>query len=54
LNVPSASSTRGSAPGHGAAGFSAHYYDTAAALGFLVEAVEPPSRMPPTDFTLSQ
>jgi hypothetical protein len=28
------------------------YYDTAAALGFLVEAVEPPSRMPPTDFTL--
>jgi methylmalonyl-CoA/ethylmalonyl-CoA epimerase len=30
----------------------AAYYDTAEALGFLVEAVEPPSRMPPTDFTL--
>jgi methylmalonyl-CoA/ethylmalonyl-CoA epimerase len=30
----------------------AAYYDTAEALGFLVEAVEPPSRMPRTDFTL--
>jgi catechol 2,3-dioxygenase-like lactoylglutathione lyase family enzyme len=30
----------------------AAYYDTEDALGFLVEAVEPPSRMPPTDFTL--
>ena len=30
----------------------AAYYDTAEALGFLVEAVEPPSAMPPTDFTL--
>jgi methylmalonyl-CoA/ethylmalonyl-CoA epimerase len=30
----------------------AAYYDTADALGFLVEAVEPPSRMPPTDFLL--
>lgn len=28
----------------------AAYYDTAAVLGFLVEAVEPPARMPPTDF----
>jgi hypothetical protein len=37
----------------GAAGDgAAAYYDTAAALGFLVEAVEPPSRMPPTDFSL--
>ena len=37
----------------GAAGDgAAAYYDTAAALGFLVEAVEPPSQMPPTDFTL--
>ncbi len=35
------------ADGDGAAA----YYDTAEALGFLVEAVEPPSRMPPTDFT---
>jgi hypothetical protein len=26
------------------------YYDTATSLGFLVEAVEPPVRMPPTDF----
>jgi hypothetical protein len=26
------------------------YYDTATSLGFLVEAVEPPLRMPPTDF----
>jgi len=30
----------------------ASYFDTADALGFLVEAVEPPSAMPPTDFTL--
>ncbi|HEX6679961.1 MAG TPA: VOC family protein [Gaiellaceae bacterium] len=30
----------------------AAYYDTAAALGFLVETVEPPSEMPPSDFTL--
>jgi methylmalonyl-CoA/ethylmalonyl-CoA epimerase len=30
----------------------AAYYDTADALGFLVEAVEPPSEMPPTDFRL--
>ena len=29
----------------------AAYYDTADALGFLVEAVEPPTRMPATDFT---
>ena len=36
------------ADGDGAAA----YYDTTDALGFLVEAVEPPSRMPPTDFTL--
>ena len=37
----------------GAAGDgAAAYYDTADALGFLVEAVEPPSRMPPIDFTL--
>ena len=36
------------ADGDGAAA----YFDTAEALGFLVEAVEPPSRMPPTDFTL--
>jgi hypothetical protein len=28
----------------------ADYYDTADALGFLVEAVEPPAQMPPTDF----
>jgi methylmalonyl-CoA/ethylmalonyl-CoA epimerase len=34
----------------GAAG--AAYYDTADALGFLIEAVEPPAQMPPTDFTL--
>jgi catechol 2,3-dioxygenase-like lactoylglutathione lyase family enzyme len=30
----------------------AAYYDTADALGFLVEAVEPPSEMPAVDFTL--
>ena len=30
----------------------AAYYDTAEALGFLVEAVEPPSAMPSIDFTL--
>ena len=36
------------ADGDGAAA----YFDTAAALGFLVEAVESPARMPPTDFTL--
>jgi hypothetical protein len=37
----------------GAAGDgAAAYYDTADTLGFLVEAVEPPSQMPPTDFTL--
>ena len=37
----------------GAAGDgAAAYYDTAEALGFLVEVVEPPSEMPPTDFTL--
>jgi methylmalonyl-CoA/ethylmalonyl-CoA epimerase len=37
----------------GAAGDgAAAYYDTADVLGFLVEAVEPPARMPPTDFTL--
>ena len=30
----------------------AAYYDTADALGFLVEAVEPPTQMPSTDFTL--
>ena len=37
----------------GAAGDgAAAYYDTAEALGFLVEAVEPPSAMPSTDFTL--
>lgn len=36
------------ADGDGAAA----YYDTAEALGFLIEAVEPPSGMPPTDFTL--
>jgi methylmalonyl-CoA/ethylmalonyl-CoA epimerase len=29
----------------------AAYYDTAEALGFLVEAVEPPSEMPAADFT---
>lgn len=29
----------------------AAYYDTADALGFLVEAVEPPNEMPPVDFT---
>jgi hypothetical protein len=37
----------------GAAGDgAAAYYDTADALGFLVEAVEPPSRMPAEDFML--
>jgi len=37
----------------GAAGDgAAAYYDTADALGFLVEAVEPPRVMPPVDFTL--
>ena len=30
----------------------AAYYDTAEVLGFLVEAVEPPSQMPATDFIL--
>jgi methylmalonyl-CoA/ethylmalonyl-CoA epimerase len=36
----------------GAAGDgAAAYYDTEEALGFLVEAVEPPARMPPADFT---
>jgi hypothetical protein len=30
----------------------AAYFDTADALGFLVEAVEPPAAMPPADFTL--
>ena len=36
----------------GAGDGAAAYYDTADALGFLVEAVEPPSEMPPPDFTL--
>jgi hypothetical protein len=36
------------ADGDGAAA----YYDTADALGFLVEAVEPPARMPAPDFTM--
>lgn len=37
----------------GAAGDgAAAYYDTADALGFLVEAVEPPGEMPAVDFTL--
>jgi Glyoxalase/Bleomycin resistance protein/Dioxygenase superfamily len=36
------------ADGDGAAA----YYDTADALGFLLEAFEAPVRMPPTDFTL--
>ena len=37
----------------GAAGDgAAAYYDTADALGFLVEAVEPPSQLPPAEFTL--
>jgi methylmalonyl-CoA/ethylmalonyl-CoA epimerase len=35
------------ADGDGAAA----YFDTAESLGFLVEAVEPPQRMPPTDFS---
>jgi methylmalonyl-CoA/ethylmalonyl-CoA epimerase len=35
----------------GAAGDGAAYYDTAGALGFLVEAVEPPGDMPAVDFT---
>jgi hypothetical protein len=30
----------------------AAYFDTAEALGFVVDAGEPPARMPPTDFTL--
>ena len=30
----------------------AAYYDTADALGFLVEVVEPPNEMPAADFTL--
>lgn len=30
----------------------AAYFDTTDALGFLVEAVEPPSQMPPTGFML--
>jgi methylmalonyl-CoA/ethylmalonyl-CoA epimerase len=30
----------------------AAYFDTTDALGFLVEAVEPPCQMPPADFTL--
>jgi hypothetical protein len=30
----------------------AAYFDTADALGFLVEAVEPPKQMPPVDFSL--
>ena len=30
----------------------AAYYDTAEALGFLVEAVEPPRTMPPADFRM--
>lgn len=36
------------ADGDGAAA----YYDTADTLGFLVEAVVPPARMPPPDFSL--
>jgi hypothetical protein len=37
----------------GAAGDgAAAYYDTADALGFLVEAVEPPREMPAVSFTL--
>jgi hypothetical protein len=37
----------------GAAGDgAAAYFDTADVLGFMVEAVEPSARMPPTDFTL--
>ena len=37
----------------GAAGDgAAAYYDTADALGFFVEAVEPPSQLPPADFLL--
>jgi len=36
------------ADGDGAAA----YYDTADALGFLVEAVQPPARMPAPDFTM--
>jgi methylmalonyl-CoA/ethylmalonyl-CoA epimerase len=30
----------------------AAYYDTTSPLGFLVEAVEPPARMPEPDFTI--
>jgi methylmalonyl-CoA/ethylmalonyl-CoA epimerase len=38
---------------YGAAGDgAAAYYDTADVLGFLVEAVEPSSGLPPPDFTL--
>lgn len=29
----------------------AAYFDTVGSLGFFIEAVEPPHRMPPTDFT---
>jgi len=37
----------------GAAGDgAAAYFDTVGALGFLVEAVEPPAQMPPIDFML--
>ena len=37
----------------GAAGDgAAAYFDTVDALGFMVEAVEPPAQMPATDFTL--
>jgi hypothetical protein len=37
----------------GAAGDgAAAYFDTVDALGVMVEAVEPPARMPPPDFTL--
>lgn len=37
----------------GAAGDgAAAYYDTEDRLGFLIEAVEPPLAMPPTDFVL--
>jgi methylmalonyl-CoA/ethylmalonyl-CoA epimerase len=62
--VPSLAQTTGEmeAAGHpviarihsfGAAGDgAAAYYDTTEALGFLVEAVEPPAAMPPTDFAL--
>lgn len=59
---PTLSSSEMEAAGHaaiarirsfGAAGDgAAAYYDTVDAVGFLVEAVEPPSAMPPTDFAL--